>query len=160
MEPREAALAAAPVVGAAGLLALSLYMHFLGGSGSTEKIDVAAMIKRSAGVRAKIKASIGGSGMVGTTRIEQSEYNDRELQFAYGAIDCVQWRALAPAKKTWRSNKATRIEVSMLDYYEFHPGRPGVSQCAHAACVELVARGQAKNFWTSGAAVVTWADLQ
>jgi hypothetical protein len=48
----------------------------------------------------------------------------------------------------------------MLDYYEFHPARPGVSQCAHAACVELVARGQAKNFWTRGSTVVTWNQLR
>jgi hypothetical protein len=47
----------------------------------------------------------------------------------------------------------------MLDYYEFHPHRPGVSQCAHAACVELVARGSARNFWTSGSAEVALVTI-
>ena len=78
----------------------------------------------------------------------------------YGAIDCVQWQAVPPAGHSWRSDPKTHLRISMLDYYEFHPGRPGVSQCAHAACVECVARGEAKNFWTSGDATVTWHDLQ
>jgi len=117
------------------------------------------MIRRSAGVRHKIRRSIAHGGMTGTTRLEQSDYRDRELQFAYGAIDCVQWQALAPGR-SWRSDPTTQVRISMLDYYEFHPGRHGVSQCAHAACVESVARGEAKNFWTNGEAVVTWSQLQ
>jgi hypothetical protein len=145
---------------AAGPLAASLFWHFLQGSGAEVTIDVAAMIERSAGVREKIRRSIAHGGMTGTTRLEQSDYHDADLQFAYGAIDCVQWRALPPARSRWRSNGATHIEVSMLDYYEFHPGRPGVSQCAHAACVELVARGDAKNFWTRGSTVVRWEQLR
>ena len=158
--PATAAAAAMAVVISAGPLAAKLYAHFLGASGTEVGIDVADMINRSAGVRAKIKQSIAGGGMTGTTRLEQHEYQDRELQFAYGAIDCVQWRALPPAGHSWRSNGATLIEVGMLDYYEFHPNRPGVSQCAHAACVQLVAQGDAKNFWTRGDATVTWADIK
>jgi hypothetical protein len=155
----QAALAASPVLLAAGPLALELYMHFLGGSGTPQTIDVAAMIARSSGVRHKIRQSIARGSTRGTTRLEQSDYGDRELQFAYGAIDCVQWTALPPAHRSWRADPATRVKVEMLDYYEFHPGRLGVSQCAHAACVELVARGTAKNFWTSGDGIVTWHDL-
>jgi hypothetical protein len=117
------------------------------------------MIKRSSGVRKKIRQSIGRVGMAGTTRLEQGDYIDRELQFAYGAIDCVRWRVLPPASSDWRRQPTTRLEISMLDYYEFHPERTEVSQCAHTACVELVARGKAKNFWTSGSAIVTWAQL-
>lgn len=158
-DPRDVAIFAMARVIAAGPLAARLFAHFLGASGAEVTIDVADMIKRSAGVRDKIRKSIARGGTSGVTRIEQSEYRDSELQFAYGAIDCVQWRVLPPAAKDWRKQPATRLEISMLDYYEFHPARPGVSQCAHAACVELVARGQAKNFWTSGSAVVTWADL-
>ncbi|MEV6390063.1 hypothetical protein [Nocardia xishanensis] len=158
--PLAVALAALiPVIGA-GPLAVRLFAHFLSGSGTEVTIDVADMIRRSSGVREKIRRSIAKGGTSGVTRIEQSEYHDRELQFAYGAIDCLQWRVLPPATKDWRRNPMTRLEISILDYYEFHPGRPGVSQCAHAACVELVARGQARNFWTRGSAVVTWADLQ
>ena len=149
-----------PVLIAAGTLARQLYQHFLGGSGTPMPIDVAGMIARSASVRAKIRRSIGRHGMTGTTRLNQSDYDDREYQFAYGAIDCVQWLALPPARSTWRSDPATQVRVSMLDYYEFHPGRLGVSQCAHAACVELVARGEARNFWTRGDAVVPWNQLQ
>ncbi|WP_338759137.1 hypothetical protein V7968_29395 [Nocardia vulneris] len=158
-DPRDVAIFSMARVIAAGPLAARLFAHFLGASGTEVTIDVADMIKRSAGVRDKIRKSIARGGDIGVTRIEQSEYRNSDLQFAYGAIDCVQWRVLPPAPKDWRKRPATRIEISMLDYYEFHPARPGVSQCAHAACVELVARGQAKNFWTSGSTVVTLADL-
>ncbi|GAA1619589.1 hypothetical protein GCM10009764_48770 [Nocardia ninae] len=158
-DPRDVAIFSMARVVAAGPLAARLFAHFLGASGTEVTIDVADMIKRSAGVREKIRKSMARGGSTGVTRIEQSEYRDSELQFAYGAIDCVQWRVLPPVAKDWRKKQGTRIEISMLDYYEFHPARPGVSQCAHAACVELVARGQAKNFWTSGSAVVTLADL-
>ncbi|KIA65157.1 hypothetical protein [Nocardia vulneris] len=158
-DPRDVAIFSMARVIAAGPLAARLFAHFLGASGTEVTIDVADMIKRSAGVRDKIRKSIARGGDIGVTRIEQSEYRNSDLQFAYGAIDCVQWRVLPPASKDWRKKPATRIEISMLDYYEFHPARPGVSQCAHAACVELVARGQAKNFWTSGSTVVTLADL-
>jgi hypothetical protein len=160
MPPRQAALAALPVVTAAGPLAAKLYLHFLGASGAPMTIDVADMIGRSRTVRAKIRQSIRRGGMSGTTHFEQEDYGDRELQFAYGAIDCVQWQALPPAKQSWRSDPATQIKVSMLDYYEFHPKRLGMSQCSHAACVEEVARGEAKNFWTSGDAVMDWRTLQ
>jgi hypothetical protein len=157
---RQAALAATPVLAASGLLALRLYRHFLNGSGTPMTIDVADMIKRSAGVRKKICNSIGKKGMTGTTRLEQHDYGDRELQFAYGAIDCVQWTAVPPAKHSWRSDPKAQIRIDILDYYEFHPGRQGVSQCAHAACVQCVADGNAKNFWTSGVATVSWDDLR
>ena len=160
LSPKNAAKAAMTVVLAAGPLAALLFWHFLGASGTPMTINVAEMITRSAGVRAKIRQSIARGGMSGTTRLEQNDYHDRELQFAYGAIDCVQWQVVSPTKHSWRSDPTTQIRVSMLDYYEFHPNRPGVSQCAHAACVECVASGEAKNFWTSGDAVVTWKDLQ
>ena len=160
MSPKDAARAAMSVVLLAGPLAARLFWHFLDASGTPMTIDVAGMVARSAGVRAKIRRSIAGGGMSGTTRLEQHDYGDRELQFAYGAIDCVQWQAVPPSGSSWRSDPTTLLHISMLDYYEFHPNRPGVSQCAHAACVESVARGEAKNFWTSGDAMVTWHDLQ
>jgi hypothetical protein len=139
-----------------------MYLHFLGHSGAEMNIDVADMIARSRLVRAKILRSIKRSrGKVGTTRIEQRDLKDDEdLQFAYGAIDCVQWKVARSTPRGWRSRPNTPIEVSMLDYYEFHPARKGVSQCAHAACVELVYRGQARNFWTSGQANITLRDLR
>ncbi|MDN7179980.1 DUF4157 domain-containing protein [Caballeronia sp. SEWSISQ10-4 2] len=160
LPPKAAAMAAMPIVLAAGPLAAGLFWHFLDASGTPRTIDVAAMIAGSAGVRAKIRGSIARGGKSGTTRLEQSDYGDRELQFAYGAIDCVHWEVMPPAVRSWRSDPTTNLRISMLDYYEFHPGRPGVSQCAHAACVESVARGEAKNFWTSGSATVTWGELQ
>ncbi|MFD4351476.1 hypothetical protein ACFWPX_02900 [Nocardia sp. NPDC058518] len=158
-EPRQVAMVAMARVRAAGPLAARLFQHFLDATGTEVNIDVLDMIRRSSGVRAKIRKSIARGGMAGVTRIEQSEYGDTDLQFAYGAIDCVQWRVLPPAGANWRKNPATKIEISMLDYYEFHPERTAASQCAHTACVELVARRQAKNFWTSGRAAVSWADL-
>jgi hypothetical protein len=136
------------------------YWHFLRASGSDLTIDVADVIARDAKVRAKIRASIARGRNSGTTRFEQSDYAVEDFQFAFGAIDCVQWRVLPPASSGWRRIAGTPIEVSVLDYYEFHPERPGVSQCAHAACVELVARREAANFWMRGSAVVNWGLLR
>jgi hypothetical protein len=151
-----------PRLVAAGPLAASVYLHFLRGSGTQLTIDVADMVARSAALREKLRLSIAHGGMSGTTRMSQGDFErhgDSEFQFAYGAIDCVQW-VVQSRRRGWRSDPTTSIRVSMLDYYEFHPARPGVSQCAHAACVELVARGSARNFWTSGDAVVTWDQIR
>jgi hypothetical protein len=158
--PQVAAYAAMARVEAAGPLAGRLYAHFLGGSGSEMPIEVADMIARDSGVRAKITQAMRSGRTTGTMNLAQSNYAVEEFQFAYGEIDCVQWSVVPPVGRHWRTNGATRVEISMLDYYEFHPGRPGISQCAHAACVELVARGSAKNFWTRGAATVTLAALR
>lgn len=158
-DPREVAIFAMARVVAAGPLAARLFAHFLGASGTEVTIDAVDMIKRSSGVRSKIRQSVMRGGDTGTLRIEQSDFKNEDLQFAYGAIDCVRWAVQKPAPKNWRKNPATRVKIEMVDYYEFHPARPGVSQCAHAACVELVARGTAKNFWTSGSAIVTLAEL-
>ena len=105
-----------------------------------------------------------GRDLTGTLRIEQSDFKNEDLQFAYGAIDCVPWTVEKPASKNWRKNPATRMKIEMRDYYEFHRARPGVSQCAHAACVELVARSTAKNFWTAPKptprCTTLWSPLQ
>jgi hypothetical protein len=146
--PSQAAWAALARVRLAGPLAAAFYMHFLGGSGTDLTIDVADVIARDAGVRRRIKASIT-RGRSGTTSLRQHDYAVEDFQYAFGAIDCVQWRRIGKGM----------FEISMLDYYEFHPERPGVSQCAHTACVQLVADGSAKNFWMRGSATVKASDL-
>jgi Domain of unknown function (DUF4157) len=159
-EPMTVAIAAMARVIAAGPLAARMFHHFLGATGTDQTIDVADMISRDSGVRAKILRSINSSrGRAGTTRLEQSNYSIADFQFAFGAIDCVQWRVADTAPRRWRSDLTTPVEISMLDYYEFHPARRAASQCAHAACVELVARGEARNFWTRGAATVSFDQL-
>lgn len=156
--PSLAAEAAKARLAVAGPLALALYQHFLNGSGTDWQIDVEDMLRRDAGVRHKIHAAMSSGALTGTTRVEQSDYKVDDFLFAYGGIDCVQWIVTLPPKA--KRDGTTPVKIAMLDYYEFHPGRPGVSQCAHAACVELVARGQAKNFWTRGAATVTLGSLK
>lgn len=156
--PFIAAEAAKARLAIAGPLALALYQHFLDGSGTEWTIDVADMLQRDAGVRHKIHDAMKSGALTGTTRVEQSHYQVDDFQFAFGAIDCVQWTVKLPPRTKRRDT--TPVKIAMLDYYEFHPGRPGVSQCAHAACVELVARGSAKNFWTRGDATVPWGLLR
>lgn len=156
----EAAFVAMLRVMTAGPLAAQVYAHFLGNTGTELNIDVADMIRRSSNVRAKILRSIRAShGREGTLRLEQSDYGIEDFQFAYGAIDCAQWQVASSAPSRWRLDPTTRVTISMLDYYEFHPHRTAASQCAHAAAVELVAQGRARNFWTSGSAEVSLADL-
>ncbi|MGH3796482.1 MAG: hypothetical protein ACRDSP_16515 [Pseudonocardiaceae bacterium] len=156
--PIVAAEAAKARLAVAGPLALALYQHFLDGSGAEWTIDVADMLQRDAGVRHKIHAAMSSGALTGTTRLEQSNYQVEDFQFAFGAIDCVQWVVTLPPRT--KRKDTTPVKIAMLDYYEFHPGRTGVSQCAHAACVELVARGSAKNFWTRGDATVPWGLLK
>jgi hypothetical protein len=114
------------------------------------------MVMGDAGVRGKIRKAMSSRALTGTTRIEQDEYEHDNFRFAYGALDCVHWSVSLPLAKR---KFATPVVIEILDYYEFHPGRSGVSQCAHAACVELVALGKAKNFWTKGAGAVAWGDM-
>jgi hypothetical protein len=156
--PFIAAEAAKARLAIAGPLALELYQHFLDGSGAKWTIDVADMLKRDAGVRQKIHTAMKSGALTGTTRLEQSDYQVEDFRFAFGAIDCVQWVVALPPRS--KRQDTTPVKIAMLDYYEFHPGRPGVSQCAHAACVELVARGSAKNFWTRGDTTVPWGLLK
>lgn len=157
--PLVAAELARARLGIGGPIASRVYQHFLSASGSDWTIDVADMLQRVAGVRAKIRAAMRSGARTGHTRVEQHDYKGvDDFLFAYGGIDCVQW-SVGGAPKAKRTD-ATPVTISILDYYEFHPGRQGVSQCAHAACVELVARGQAKNFWTRGDATVTWGLLK
>ena len=142
----------------AGPLALALYQHFLDGSGADWVIDVDDMLRRDAGVRQKIFSAMKSGALTGTTRLEQSDYQVDDFLFAFGGVDCVQWIVKLPPRTKRRDT--TPVKIAILDYYEFHPGRPGISQCAHAACVELVARGSAKNFWTRGEATVPWGLLK
>ena len=109
--------------------------------------------------RRKLRQSIARGGMSGTARIEQSDYAVEDFQFAFGAIDCVHWRAIPPAGPRWRRSSGARIEVSVLDRYEFHPednSRP--TQCVHAAAVEMKLRGAA-DYWQRGSAQVPYASL-
>jgi hypothetical protein len=155
--PETAAQAAKARLALAGPLALKLYQHFLDGSGSDWTIDIWDMVTRDAGVRKKIYTAMSSGALTGTLRIEQHDYKIEDFQFAYGAIDCVQWIVKVPKGKR---KSTTPVEIKMLDYYEFHPGRMGVSQCAHAACVELVAKGTAKNFWCRGDGFVDWGIIK
>ena len=151
--PTTAAHAAYARLIAAGALSVEYYNHFLSGSGADKIIDVADVIARDRGMRQVLRRSMGQGGNSGTTRINQSDYAVADFQFAFGALDCIQWRVPSPAPHG-PMTPTTPVEVSVLDYYEFHPERPGVSQCAHAACVQLVADGSAKNFWMRGTTTV------
>jgi hypothetical protein len=135
--------------------------HYLGGHGADLNIDVLTVIFRDSGVRRKLRASIARGGMRGVTRLEQSDYAVEDFQFAFGAIDCVGWRAagtlaggsIVPLKRNWRTHPATVMEVSFLDRYEFHPEAPRVTQCVHAAAVEMKLQGAA-DYWQRGSAYV------
>lgn len=152
-----AALAAKARLAVAGPLSLKVYQHFLDGSGSDWTIDIWDMVTRDAKVRKKIHAAMKSGALTGTLGLNQSDYAIDDFLFAYGAIDCVQWIVKVPLSKR---KSTTPVEIKMLDYYEFHPGRMGVSQCAHAACVELVAKGTAKNFWCRGDGLVDWGIIK
>ena len=126
--PREVAIASMAVVRAAGPLAASMFWHFLGASGSDRPIDVADVLRRSAGARAKIRQSMTGGRLTGTTRLDQSDLrDDRDLQSAYGASDCVQWQALPPRFESLATrwvNTAPGLHARLLRV----PSRPSGSE--------------------------------
>jgi Domain of unknown function (DUF4157) len=127
--------------------------HYLDGSGSTIVEDLEDVLKRDAKVRNKLAGAIKRS-KAGHIRIEQSDYAVRDFQFAFGAIDRLDFEV----------DRASGLaHVWFQDRYEWHPvgfgytSKPGDirrdTNCVHAAMVELKASG-AKDYWMIGDVVV------
>jgi hypothetical protein len=100
--------------------------------------------------------AISTKGVVAThTKVEQSNYTNQDLRFAFGAIDRldVEFNFDAGTVHAW-----------FQDRYEWHPFYPGLyssfsddaareTNCLHAALVELKSSGAA-DFWMKGEATV------
>jgi hypothetical protein len=127
--------------------------HYLDGSGSPLTVDLEDVIRRDDKFRAKLAAHVRRATR-GHFKVNQSDYGVKDFQFAFGAIDRLDFE-VSPA--------AGLVHVWFQDRYEWHPvgfgytSLPGdirrPSNCVHAAMVELKSAG-AKDYWMIGDAVV------
>jgi hypothetical protein len=130
--------------------------HYLTGGGANLQVDLEDVIRRDAGVRAKLRNAfrIASKGFV---KINQKDYEVEDFRFAFGAIDRLDYDV---------DRAAGLVHVWFMDRYEWHPVGFGykrlfgderrVSNCAHAAAVELKSSGAA-DYWMIGDAVVPLA---
>jgi hypothetical protein len=141
---------------------------YLSGTGLDfiEDANIKKMLTSDAGIQAVIQAALppGRTSGVFTTfrKIEQSDYSDQDLRFAFGAIDRLDIEA---------DFAAGTVHVWFQDRYEWHPFYPGLytvlagdapardTNCVHAAMVELKSTG-AKDFWMRGEATAPLGVLK
>ena len=124
-----------------------------------EDANIKDMMERDTGVQAAIAALIPPGRTTGkfasNLKIEQSDYAVEDFQFAFGAIDRLDFEVDFGAKT---------IHVWFQDFYEWHPYYPGLysafsddgareTNCLHAALVELKLTGAA-DYWMKGEATV------
>ncbi|HEY9639178.1 MAG TPA: hypothetical protein V6C57_01775 [Coleofasciculaceae cyanobacterium] len=152
-EPSQVAQIARATVLAGLPLAQKYFDHYLVGGGKTMNADLEDVIRRDPKVRRKLKALVK-KHRSGFTKIHQSDYAVRDFQFAFGAIDRLDFEV----------NKASDlVHLWFMDRYEWHPVGFGYtkfrddtlrsSNCLHAAMVELKSSGAA-DYWMVGDSVL------
>lgn len=134
-------------------LAQKHFDHYLTGGGKTLTVDLEDVIRRDSKVRNKLKPLVK-KHCVGFTKINQSDYAIRDFQFAFGAIDRLDFQV---------DHASGRVHLWFKDRYEWHPVGFGYSKfpddgvrdtnCVHAAMVELKSSG-ASDYWMEGDTVV------
>ncbi len=127
--------------------------HYIAGSGSTFHEDLEDVIRRDRKVRAKLAGHVRTSA-VGHFKVNQSDFDVKDFQFAFGAIDRLDFEV---------NRAAGLVHIWFQDRYEWHPVGFGYhkfpddarrsSNCVHAAMVELKSSG-AKDFWMVGDTVI------
>jgi len=133
--------------------------HYLAGSGATLHVDLADVIRRDQKVRGKLASHIAAHP-VGHFKVKQEDFAVKDFQFAFGAIDRLDYEV---------DSASGTIHVWFQDRYEWHPvgfgythfpddGRGRISNCVHAALVEMKSSG-AKDYWMTGDAVVPLSSV-
>ncbi len=131
--------------------------YYARGVGTDYTESVATFIARDSGVRSKLARYIGTADR-GHFKVYQSDYTDQDFRYAFGALDRLDYEV---------DRAAGTVHVWFVDRYEFHPVYPGfytkkpgdaarVTNCVHAAAVELKASGAA-DFWMVGYGTVPLA---
>jgi hypothetical protein len=124
--------------------------HFISGGGADYIENVSDFIRRDTGVRSRIERGLRRTRR-GHFKVHQSTYSVEDFQFAFGALDRLDYEY---------DRSAGVVHVWFADRYEFHPvyrgiytrrrgDSPRVTNCVHAAAVELKASGAA-DFWMYG----------
>jgi peptidoglycan hydrolase-like protein with peptidoglycan-binding domain len=142
---------------------LNWYLSDGKGADFVEDDNIKDWLTRDSGIRSRLKREIFKPGArvkgEGSFLFEQSEYAVPDFQFAFGAIDRVDF-AVDFSQDT--------VRVWFQDRYEWHPVYPfytfmdgdGVREtnCLHAALVELKDSGAA-DFWMKGQAEIALSLL-
>jgi hypothetical protein len=143
-----------------GLKHLKWYLRDGKGADFVEDDNISDWLKRDGGIRRRLKREIfprgkGKPRTEGHFKFEQEEYDIEDFQFAFGAIDRVDFEV---------DLSQDTVRVSFKDRYEWHPVYPTLytlkpgdvvrdTNCVHAAMVELKDSGAA-DFWMKGQAEV------
>ncbi len=145
---------------AAKPIALAHLRYYLAGSGKDfdENVNIDLWLRRDKGIQSTLASHIPATGVgkfADSFKLEQSDYDDQDFRFAFGAIDILDFEV---------DYSAGTVHVWFQDFYEWHPVYPGLytalsgdvareTNCVHAALVELKSSG-ADDFWMKGEATV------
>jgi len=143
-----------------GLNHLSWYLVMGGGADLVEDVNLDGLLRIDTGVQALlgglIPSTVPASGrFTGHVKVEQSDYQDQDFRYSFGAIDRLDFEV---------DFRAGTVHAWLQDRYEWHPVYPGLytakpgdvareTNCVHAAMVELKTGG-ARDFWMKGEATV------
>ncbi len=137
-----------------------LYWYFRDGDGAdfVEDEHLDQMLRTDTKVQALLAGIIpssSGGRFTGHVEVDQSDYQNQDFRYAFGAIDRLDFEV---------DFSAGVVHVWFQDRYEWHPVYPGLydklsgddvreTNCVHAALVELKSSGAA-DFWMKGEATV------
>lgn len=144
---------------------LEWYVSAGKGADFVEDANIKRMLETDRGIQALIEARLPSTWpSSGKTafhfKVEQTDYVDQDLRFAFGAIDRLD------VEVDWT---AKTITGWFQDRYEWHPVYAGLytkfpdddarsTNCVHAALVELQSSGAA-DYWMKGEATVPLSVL-
>ena len=145
---------------------LMWYLNAGKGADFVEDANLEALLRIDRGVQAllanKIPASAPAGGkLVGHMKIEQTDYQDQDFRYSFGAIDRLDYEV---------DYAAGTVHAWFQDRYEWHPVYPGLytkssddvpreTNCVHAALVEEKANG-ARDYWMKGETTIPLAVLR
>jgi hypothetical protein len=146
------------------LVHLNWYLTVGRGRDFNEDANITTMLTTDGRVQALIRSLLPATptkGVVKTfTKVEQSDYTNQDLRFAFGAIDRLDIEF---------DFDAGTLHAWFQDRYEWHPCYPGLyssfsddkpreTNCLHAALVEMKLSGAA-DFWMKGEATVPLTNV-
>jgi hypothetical protein len=147
---------------------LQWYLFKGKGTDFVEDKYIEKMLRTDQGVQSAIVShapATSGGKFASFFKLEQSDYDDEDFQYAFGAIDRLDFEV---------DYAADTLHAWFQDRYEWHPYYPGIydvqpddapggvvreTNCVHAAMVELKSVGAA-DFWMKGEATVPWSVVK
>ncbi len=147
-----------------GLAHLNWYLFAGRGADFDEADNLKKLLETDGGVQGRLRLLIPRGRRTGTflghTEIRQEHYQRDDFQFAFGAIDRLDfWVDFASGTLTAWFQDRYEWHPFYRGLYAVHPGDvPRKTNCVHAACVELKRSGAADS-WMKGQATVPLAAV-